>query len=158
MIQCTRVTVRILGCVSLKQPNECTIQGTTPCTYHVFSWGETNPAIITPITKEQNRQQVHLEMSSEAATRLHNHVLATKEMLLASPPIVGRNNTNNRNKLFQRCNIFCLVNFFVCWYFKPTKNTKVMCGEFNGEMAYLKKEDELLGAQHMGRLVLKWRI
>jgi len=33
-----------------------------------------------------------------------------------------------------------------------------MCGEFSGEMAYLEKEDELLGAQHMGRLVLKWRI
>ncbi len=41
---------------------------------------------------------------------------------------------------------------------KPTKNNKVMCGEFDGEMAYLEKEDELLGAQHIGRLVLKWRI
>jgi len=31
---------------------------------------------------------------------------------------------------------------------KPTKNNKVMCGEWNNEMPQLWNQDELRGAQH----------
>ena len=36
---------------------------------------------------------------------------------------------------------------------KPYEIDKVRCGEFGGETTYLKNQEELLGAQQMGRLV-----
>ena len=81
-------------------------------------------------------------------------------MLLASSPIVGSNNPTigtsrsggGKEDIFSCCQIFCMV------ISKPTKNNKVMCSEFDSKMAYIKKEKELLGTEHMGRLVLKWTI